>query len=258
MKRRQFIRYAQAGLLASLGAGLTSGWQASYAQSGDSLQVQWLGHTCFLFTGGGQRILVNPFRNLGCTAGYRSPKVAADLVMISSILLDEGAVEDLPGNPKLLYQSGAYQLGNQQIQGIQIAHDREGGRRFGQNVAWRWKQAGIDILHLGGAAAPISIEQQILMAGPDLLFLPVGGGPKAYTPEEAAQAMRAIKPKVVIPTHYLTQAADTVNCDVAPVEEFLSLVSEVPVRQVGADAITLSTADIPAGGPTILVFNYKF
>jgi len=28
------------------------------------------------------------------------------------------------------------------------------------NVAWRWTQAGISIVHLGGAAAPIELEQE--------------------------------------------------------------------------------------------------
>ena len=51
-----------------------------------------------------------------------------------------------------------------QIQGIAIDHDRQGGKRFGTNVAWQWTQGGIKILHLGGAAAPINIEQKMGVA----------------------------------------------------------------------------------------------
>src|SRR5918997_1278480 len=153
MKRRQLMRYASAGLLTTLGTGLASGFSSYQAQApGGALSVQWLGHTCFLFTGSGSRILVNPFRSLGCTAGYRLPKVAADLVLISSQLLDEGAAEELPGNPRILFEPGVFQVGGIQLQGISLAHDRVGGRRFGSNVAWQWTQSGIKILHLGGAA----------------------------------------------------------------------------------------------------------
>ncbi|WP_338038201.1 MBL fold metallo-hydrolase [Neosynechococcus sphagnicola] len=171
MKRRQILRYARAGFLAIAGTGLAAGFQSYRAQSKDagSLTVQWLGHTCFLLTGSGQRVLLNPFKPLGCTAGYRPPRLQVDLVMISSQLLDEGFVAGIPGNPKLLFDPGIYRVNNLQIQGIRTDHDRQGGRRFGANTTWQWTQGGIKILNLGGAAAPISVEQQILMGRPDLL-----------------------------------------------------------------------------------------
>lgn len=258
MKRRQLIRYARAGVLAALGTGVASGFQSFQAQSRSPLSVQWLGHTCFLFTGDGRRILVNPFRTIGCTAGYRAPRVAADLVMISSRLLDEGSLEGLPGDPRLLYEPGVYEFQNMQVQGIRTPHDRQGGRRFGTNVVWRWNQGGINILHLGGAAAPIELEQQILIGRPDLVLIPVGGGPKAYTPQEARQAMQVLNPKMVIPTHYRTQAADAAACDIVPLEEFLALVDGIPVSRVNGDTTTIRPSDLPASGSKIEVLSYRF
>ena len=121
MKRRQLIGYAGTGMVTALvnnlGSNLVEAAQSS------SLSVQWLGHTCFLFTTKGLRILVNPFRAIGCTAGYHPPKVAADLVLISSQLLDEGVVEGLPGNPKLVYEPGVYQFQGVKFQGVSIDHD---------------------------------------------------------------------------------------------------------------------------------------
>jgi L-ascorbate metabolism protein UlaG (beta-lactamase superfamily) len=258
MKRRQLMRYAGAGLLTALGTTWVSGFESYQAQTGGSLSVQWLGHTCFLFIGGGKRILVNPFRTVGCTAGYRPPTVEADLVMISSQLFDEGAVEQLPGDPELLYEPGVFQVGGMRIEGIRTDHDKAGGKRFGVNVAWSWAQAGVKILHLGGAAAPITLEQKILMGRPDLLLVPVGGGPKAYNPEEAKQAIATLNPKLVIPTHYRTQAAAADNCDIVAVEDFLKLMDGMPVRNIGRDTITLSGADLPDNGSAIALMSYKF
>lgn len=258
MKRRQFMRYAQAGLLAAGGTGLASGFEAYRAQTSSGLSIKWLGHTAFLLTGNGQRVLVNPFRKLGCTAGYRSPNVSADLVLISSQLLDEGAVEEISGNPKLLYQPGAYQVSGLQLQGISIDHDRKGGRRFGTNVAWRWQQGGINVLHLGGAAAPISIEQKILMGRPDVLMIPVGGGPKAYNAQEAKQAVQILNPKVIIPTHYRTAAADSASCDLTSVDEFLALMEGANIRQAQNDAITIKPGDLPQEGSVVRVLSYRF
>lgn len=268
MNRRQLLRYGQMGVLAALATTVPSAWHSYQAQTppkpdgsstpANSLSVQWLGHTSFLFVGEGQRVLVNPFRTLGCTAGYRPPLVNADLVLISSRLLDEGATEELPGNPRLLFEPGAYQVGGKQIQGIRTEHDREGGRRFGTNVAWGWTQGGIKILHLGGAAAPITSEQQILMGRPDLLLLPVGGGPKAYTPAEAYEAMLKLNPKVVIPTHYLTQAADRQSCDLVAIDEFLALVNNAGIEKVSGDTIQLTPANLPETGRSIKVLTYPF
>lgn len=256
MKRRQLMGYAGAGLLTALVTELGSHLQAN-AQSGSSLSVQWLGHSCFLFTGGGARILVNPFRSIGCTAKYRPPQVAADLVLISSQLLDEGAVEGLPGNPKLIYEPGVYEFQGIKFQGIAIDHDRKGGKQFGINTAWSWKQGGINILHLGGAAAPISIEQKILMGRPDVAFIPVGGGVKAYNSQEARQAVQVLNPKLIIPTQYRTQAADTANCDISPVDDFLSLMQGINVRRSNSDTIAISSSSLPKNGE-IQILSYKY
>ncbi|NJN03717.1 MAG: MBL fold metallo-hydrolase [Leptolyngbyaceae cyanobacterium SL_1_1] len=265
MKRRQLVRYAGATFLATFGLGLTSHWQAFQAQTSDSIIVQWLGHSAFLFTGAGQRILVNPFRPTGCTAGYRPVRVVADLVLISSRLFDEGWVDGLPGNPRLLAEAGIYELDPLRIQGILTAHDREGGRRFGNNVIWRWNQAGINIVHMGGAAAPITVEEQILIGRPDVLLLPVGGGPKAYNAQEAVSVIQALNPKLAIPTQYQTAAAEGVasaDCLIEPIDEFLTLAQQaLPAAQISqgtGDALTVRASALPSTGTKVQVFKYRF
>lgn len=203
-------------------------------------------------------MLVNPFRPLGCTAGYRVPKVAADLILIGSRLLDEGAIDGFSGNPGLLYEPGSYQSNGLKLQGIRMQKDREGGRRFGNNTAWLWQQAGVKILHLGGVAGPIGIEEQILIGRPDVVLIPVGGGPKAYTPAEAKKAVELLKPKMVIPTHFKTQAADAAACDLVTLDEFLALMDGTPVRRLNNDTISIRSADLPASGSVIEVLSYRF
>lgn len=256
MKRRQFIQYAAPSLLATLGLSLVDRNRIAQAQSG-SVTIQFLGHTCFLFTGNGQSILVNPFRPAGCTAGYRAPQVSASLVMISSRLLDEGAVEGLPGNPDVLSEPGVYEFPGMQVQGISTPHDDIDGKRFGSNIVWRWNQGGVNLVHMGGAAAPVTVEQQILLGRPDVLLLPVGNSPKAFTPEEAQAAIQTLNPRLVIPTHYRTQAADEATCDILPIDNFLNLMQGTPIEQVGSDTITVSSGNLPET-TTIRVLSYAF
>jgi L-ascorbate metabolism protein UlaG (beta-lactamase superfamily) len=249
------MRYGAATLLTSISTVWASSWQAFDAQTSEAVTIKFFGHTCFLVTGNGLKVLVNPFRPLGCTAGYSAPKVEADLVLISSFLLDEGAVEGLPGNPRILTEPGDYQISGIKFQGISIPHDRENGRRFGNNIAWRWTQSGVNLLHLGGAAAPIGLEAKILMGRPDVLFVPVGGGVKAYNPQEAKEAVATLKPKVVIPTQYLTAAADKTTCDLVPVDEFLTLTKEMTASKLNTDIIAIKPPDLPPEGPVIRVLN---
>ncbi len=257
MNRRKFIRDAGVSFVASLVAGVASSFQASQAQTRGSVTIQFLGHSAFLFTGDGRRILSNPFRPIGCTKGYRAPQVAADLVMISSRLLDEGALDGIPGNPRLLAEPGIYQFRGMQVQGIRMDHDRVGGRRFGSNIAWRWNQAGINFLHLGGAAAPITVEQRILLGRPDVLMVPVGGGPKAYNAAEAKAAIEVLNPKIIIPTQFRTQAADPNACDIQAVDEFLTVMQGTPVARRG-NTIALQPADLPTQGARVELMSYPF
>jgi L-ascorbate metabolism protein UlaG (beta-lactamase superfamily) len=254
MQRRKFIQTLSIGTLTTLSV-IRSSKVLSQNSADSGILIQYLGHTCFLISGGGLRILINPFRAIGCTAGYKLPKVEADLVLISSQLWDEGAAENLPGNPKVLYEPGVYEINGFKLQGIGIPHDRKGGLRFGTNVAWRWTQGGIKILHLGGAAAPIELEQKILMGTPDVAFIPVGGGVKAYNPEEAKQAMEVLNPKIMIPTQYLTAAADKDQCDIVPVDDFLKLLENMNVRKVADNQLRVKPSDLPPKGTLIRVLD---
>ncbi|MEM8674812.1 MAG: MBL fold metallo-hydrolase [Cyanobacteria bacterium P01_G01_bin.67] len=256
MKRRQLIRYGGIGLATTIASSLLPR-QATLAQDNSTgVTVQYLGHTCFLFTGDGLKVLVNPYESVGCTAGYSLPDVQPDLVLTSSFLLDEGAVESVKGNPKVITQRGSHQFDNIKFQGFALPHDREGGRRFGKNIAWRWTQGGVNILHLGGAAAPLATEDKILLSGSDILLAPVGGGMKAYNPQEARQALKVLNPRMIIPTHYRTSAASKENCELAPVEDFLALVQDLEVAQVGSDRFNVKKSYLKSDQTLVRVLDY--
>lgn len=264
MNRRQLLQ-GSAGLLGLMTVGLRVGAQTTPegstatpttpeftpSPSSEGLQLTWLHHSCVLFEAGGTRILVNPFRSIGCTAGYPAPQVHADLVLMSSRLLDEGALDVVPGNPKVLFQPGDYQIDGIRIQGVRMSR----GPRFGINVGWRWSMAGIDIVHLGGAALPITREQSILLSRPDLMLVPVGGGPKNYDPAGAKAAIEALQPKLVIPTMYRTAAADEAQCELVPLQEFLSLFPAAAIQPAASNPLILSAQALPSQGIVILSFG---
>ena len=255
MKRRQLIRYGTIGLTTAIATNIMP--RRSIAQDSSGVTIQYLGHTCFLFTSGDVKVLVNPYETAGCTAGYNLPDVRPDVVLISSFLLDEGAVDSVQGNPEVITQSGIHSFKSIKFQGFSLFHDREGGRRFGKNIAWRWNQGGVNILHLGGAAGTLATEDKILLGGADILLAPVGGGMKAFNPQEATQAVKVLNPRMVIPTHYRTSAASKENCDLAPVDEFLALVGDMEIAQVGSDRFTVKKSYLEDGRTLVRVLDYS-
>src|SRR3954454_17352034 len=48
-----------------------------------STRVRWLGHSCLLFEGGGQNVLVDPFLTSNPKAAATADEVPADLILIS-------------------------------------------------------------------------------------------------------------------------------------------------------------------------------
>ncbi len=252
MKRRQLLQNASAAFIGTLGLGIASNWQAYQAQTG-TLSITALGHMCFRFTGSGRTIVTNPFDPRGCTDGLTAPSLSsADLVLVSSRLLDEGFIpENVSVN--LLDEPGAYEVSGISVQGVGMPHDREDGRRFGINTAWLWNQAGINIVHLGGAAAPIDLEDKILIGRPDILLLPVGGGPKAYNASEAAATIESLQPKLIIPTQYRTSAASD-SCTLDALDKFLGVMAGTPVDRVGS-TLTLGSGSLPANGMRIKVLS---
>ena len=77
-------------------------------------------------------------------------------------------------------------------------------------------------------------------------------------PLEAKQALEVLQPRIVIPTHYKTEAADETSCDIAPLEDFLTVMEGTSLRVLNQDTISIAKADLPTEGLLIEVLSYKF
>ncbi len=208
--------------------GLSLGLPAS-GQSGGGVTITSYGHSALLIQGGGATVLVNPFRSVGCAAGLAEPRVRADVILASSRLADEGAPV---ASGRLLVTPGSYRVAGLKLEGAAIAHDRIGGRRYGQATLWRWRQGGLEIAHLGGTAAALQPDDRVLIGKPDVLIIGVGGGAKVYDGAEAAAVVRELQPRRVIPVQYVSGRAPA-SCDQGSIEPFLQAMSGTPVQRVG-------------------------
>ena len=199
------------------------------ASANTGVTITSYGHSALLIQGGGAKVLVNPFKAVACASGLTEPRVSANVILASSLLLDEGAPV---AKGKFLSQQGSYRLAGLKIEGISAPHDRFGGRRFGQATLWRWNQGGLSFAHLGGTAAQLSPEDRVLLGKPDVLIVGVGGGAKVYDGAEAAAVVRELAPKRVIPVQYVSGKTPA-NCDQSSVEPFLEAMKGTSVKRVG-------------------------
>ena len=213
--------------LGGLALSLTATGLPALANGG--VTITSYGHSALLIQGGGASVLINPFRAVGCATGLAEPRVNANVILASSRLFDEGAAV---ASGTMLSSPGSYRLAGLRIEGIAVAHDRFGGRRFGKATLWRWKQGGLEFAHLGGTAAPLSAEDQVLLGKPDVLIVGVGGGAKVYDGTEAAAVVRQLAPRRVIPVQYVSGPTPK-TCDQTSVEPFLKAMAGTPVKRVG-------------------------
>jgi len=183
------------------------------------LTITFIGHGTLMFTFGGRVIHVDP---VGEYADYRTlPK--ADLILIThehGDHLDAKAVASLrqPSTRVVLNQAGASQVPGSLVmkngetkteEGLQIeavpaynlVHMRPGGEPF-------HPQGGGNgyVITFGGQRVYVAgdtenIPEMKALKNIDIAFLPVNL-PYTMTPEMAADAARAFKPKILYPYHY--------------------------------------------------------
>jgi L-ascorbate metabolism protein UlaG (beta-lactamase superfamily) len=202
----------------------------SGALAAGGVTITSYGHSALLIKGGGKTVLLNPFQAVACAAGLAEPRVSADVILASSRLKDEGANV---ARGKLLASPGSYRVAGLSIEGIAAPHDRVGGRRFGQATLWRWKQGGLEIAHLGGTAASLGPSDRVLLGRPDVLIIGVGGGAKVYDGSEAAEVVRELQPRRVIPVQYVSGRKAPKDCDQGGVEPFLKAMTGAKVNRPG-------------------------
>ena len=197
----------------------------------DNLLLKSLGHGSFLIKGGEKTVLLNPFKAVGCASYLNEPKgVNADFILSSSKLSDEGYNPD----DKLMFvEPGVYKYEDIILNGIEIPHDRVGGRRFGMATVWIWEQNNLKIVHMGGAAGEMDINSQIILSRPDILFISIGGGFKSYNGSEASDVVKTLKPSIVIPVHFIRGKKISDDCDFSNADLFLENMEEFKVKYLG-------------------------
>ena len=186
------------------------------------MEISWLGHSCFRIRGSHATIITDPYPP---GLGYSLGKPTAQIVTVSHQHPGHSYTQDIGGEPKLVTAPGEYEISGVLIIGIATFHDREEGKKTGRNTVYLMEVDEVSICHLGDLGHVLITEQVEKLDNVDVLLLPVGGVSTINAPT-AAEVVRQLEPKVVIPMHYKTPA---LNRELEPVERFLK---EMGVKEV--------------------------
>lgn len=202
------------------------------------IEITYLGRNCFRLKGRDGAVITDP-----CPpdSGFDMGKQAADIVTVSQ--KDEPGYSystGVSGNPMVLDAPGEYEIGGILVKGV--PSKRPDGAR---NVIFLTEIDGIRVVHLGLA----SNAQLDDLKDVDVLLMPVGGG-NALTPNQAADLMTKIEPKVAIPMNYQVGGE---KLALEPLESFLKEVGTRPEPQA---KVTISRSGLPQD-LTIMVLEPK-
>jgi len=142
---------------------------------------------------------------------------------------------------------GEYEISGVLIIGIATSHDGERGKKRGKNTVYLMEIDEISVCHLGDLGHVLTGEQVEEIDNVDVLLLPVGGVSTINAPV-AAEVVRQLEPKAVIPMHYQTPA---LSWELEPVERFLK---EIGAKEVNSQPkLSLTKSSLPASTQVFLL-----
>lgn len=192
------------------------------------MRLIWNGHACFAVETAQGSLVFDPYQD-NYVPGLPVLRLTADQVLCTHQHRDHGAREvvTLTGSTPTF-----------QVESLSTWHDPEGGALRGENTMFILSAEGMRLAHVGDLGCMPTPEQLERLQGVDVLLVPVGG---FYTidAQEAAQLVKALRPRIVVPMHYRSA---TFGYEVlTTVEDYLALADNVIHYDTNALEITPHT-----------------
>jgi L-ascorbate metabolism protein UlaG (beta-lactamase superfamily) len=204
------------------------------------MKIRWFGQSAFLLSGS-VRVAIDPFGDVGARAAERGIQFAypriegveADVLLITHEHFDHNGAEAIVGDPETVRSTaGTFDTTLGEVRAIASEHDDVAGTQRGPNAIFAFALDGLRLCHFGDfGQAALRPEQRAAIGDVDVLMLPIGGG-ATIGDQAAAQIVRELEPRLVIPMHYRTAAVNFLE----PPDAFLAA-CDGDVREVdGSEA----------------------
>lgn len=211
------------------------------------MQIKWYGHACFLIQGDGVRIVTDPYTPE--EAGLAPLREPADVVIMSS---DDDSFHSypaqVPGSPQVLNaleiarQGGAREAAGVRFEAIEAQESLVHKTDPGPNAMYAFTVGGIRVGHMGDVGNPLTPAQLDFLRGVDVL-LALTGGPVTIELDDLDEALRAARPRIVIPMHY---QIPNLRLNILGLEAFTGRYPAEIVDARSTSAIELTPESLPA------------
>jgi L-ascorbate metabolism protein UlaG (beta-lactamase superfamily) len=219
------------------------------------MRIQWHGQSAFLIEGH-HPVFIDPFGELqglaerGLRFDYPAIEgVEAELLLVTHEHSDHNGVDAIGGSPQIVRSTaGTFESPLGQVVAIASEHDDAAGTLRGPNTIFCFAHEGLRICHFGDfGQAELRAEQQQAIGEVDVLFLPVGDGPTVGG-ERAAAVVRTLRPRLIVPMHYRTDAVNFLD----PPDAFIDAVG-ARVETLGESGFAAEQLLGTAGDPTVVL-----
>jgi L-ascorbate metabolism protein UlaG (beta-lactamase superfamily) len=214
------------------------------------MDITFLGHSSFRLKGKTASLVTDPFDPR--VVGFPFPKVSADIVTISHNHDDHNKAELVKDVKKVVSGPGEYEINEVSIIGISSYHDDKKGAKRGKNTIYVIEMDGLRIVHLGDLGHKLSEKFIEKVGSVDVLIIPVGG---EYTIDatQAAELVRTIEPKIIIPMHFKVSKLNAQTfAKISSVEPFLTQIG-IPVEKT--NKLNVSSIAIEEEQKVVLLEN---
>ncbi len=219
------------------------------------MRIRWYGQSTFALAGA-VRVAIDPFGDMSAAAAhgihFDYPAIdglEADLLLVTHEHGDHNGVEAVGGDPVTIRSTaGTFESPAGEVVGVASEHDAVAGTKRGPNTIFRFSLDGLRVCHLGDFGQPaLRPEQKTAIGEVDVLFVPAGAGP-TIGGEPAAQAVRDLAPRLVVPMHYRTPAIDFLD----PPDAFLDALG-APVEHAESSEIEVEPRLGERGRPNVFL-----
>ena len=234
-----------------------------------SVGIEYYGHCAMKITSpGGATILFEPWRNdpsgaWGLWFKHKFPETLADITMSTHTHFDHDAIDRPQSTMVLDRMVGNFEFADLKITGFADKHVCKSPgwykwtnamKEFGvracppnnvghlDNVVYLVETGGIRTLIWGDNRPNPADGLWDAVGQVDVLTLPVDGSQHILSYEQGNAIVERLKPKIVIPTHYLNEATTYTLSTLQPADKWVK--SQKSYKMLGSSTLNLAAEDV--------------
>ena len=176
------------------------------------MDVTWLGQSCFRLRGRTAAVVTDPYPP---ALGPRL-KLEGNLVTVSHGHENHSHVQSVR-DAYVIEGPGEYEVAGVTVRGLPTFHDAQQGAEHGRNTVYVIDLDDVRVCHLGDLGHTLDDRALEAIGNVDVLLVPVGGG-QTLDGARAAEVVRQVEPRYVVPMHF---SHPSIRTELATAERFL-------------------------------------